>query len=85
MRTTVRIDDDLLVELKRRASREGRTLSEVVNSALRDSLGGRRETVRSFRQRTCDLGQPSFDVTRANAVASALDDAETICKLVGSS
>ena len=34
MRTTLRLDDDLLLELKNRASEEGLTLSEVVNLAL---------------------------------------------------
>jgi hypothetical protein len=43
MRTTVRIDDALLVEAKTRAARTGRTLNEVVEEALRMAFA-RRDT-----------------------------------------
>jgi hypothetical protein len=35
MRTTIKIDDGLLVEAKTRAAASGRTLNEVVEDALR--------------------------------------------------
>jgi plasmid stability protein len=38
MRTTVDLPDDLLVEAKERAAREGRSLSEVVADAVRRSF-----------------------------------------------
>lgn len=81
MRTTLRLDDDLFRELKNRASREGLTLSELVNLALRQSLqtGERPRSV--FRQKTRDLGRPSFDVTKANAVAAELEDQAILRKL----
>ena len=41
MRTTIRIDDALLVEAKTRAARSGRTLNEVVEEALRQSFAAR--------------------------------------------
>jgi len=41
MRTTVTIDDALLVEAKTRAAASGRTLSEVVEDALRAALARR--------------------------------------------
>jgi hypothetical protein len=44
-RTTLLIDDGLYAELKRRAAAEGRTLTEVVEGALRlglHALAGRR-------------------------------------------
>jgi len=85
MRTTVRIDDDLFRELKKRASTEGLTLSVLVNLALRQSLATEKRPRRVFRQRTRDLGRPSFDVTRANAVAAALEDEAILGKLVNSS
>ena len=85
MRTTLRLDDDLLIELKKRANEGGLTLSEVVNLALRESLAVRRRARRPFRQRTRDLGRPSFDVTRANAVAAALENEALLRKLTGSS
>jgi hypothetical protein len=85
VRTTLRLDDDLLVQLKKRASEEGLTLSEVVNLALRKSLSGPKRGHRVFRQKTHDLGRPSFDVTKANAVAAALEDEAILRKLARSS
>ena len=85
MRTTLRIDDDLFRELKKRASTEGLTLSELVNLALRQSLATEKRSRRVFRQKMRDLGRPSFDVTKANAVAAALEDEAILRKLTGSS
>jgi antitoxin component of RelBE/YafQ-DinJ toxin-antitoxin module len=85
MRTTLRLDDDLLIQLKRRANEEGLTLSEVVNLALRRSLASAKRPHRVFRQKTRDLGRPSFDVTKANAVAAALEDETILRKLARSS
>lgn len=85
MRTTLRIDDDLLRELEKRATREGLSLSELVNLALRQSLLAEGRPRRVFRQRTHDLGRPSFDVTNANAVAAELEDQALLRKLAGSS
>jgi hypothetical protein len=81
MRTTLRLDDDLLIELRDRASREGLTLSELVNLALRRSLTSPKRPRRLFRQKTRDLGRPSFDVTKANAMAAALEDEEILRRL----
>lgn len=85
MRTTLRLDDDLLIELKKRAHQEGLTLSELVNLALRRSLTGATRSHRAFRQKTRDLGRPSFDVTKANAVAAAREDETILRGLVRSS
>ena len=85
MRTTLRIDDDLFRELKKRASSEGLTLSELVNLALRQSLTTEKRPRRVFRQKTRDLGRPSFDITKANAVAAQLEDQAILRKLAGSS
>jgi hypothetical protein len=35
MKTTLNIDDTVMAELKREAARQGRTMSEMVESALR--------------------------------------------------
>lgn len=85
MRTTLRIDDDLFRELKKRATREGLSLSDLVNLALRHSLLTEGRPRRVFRQKTRDLGRPSFDVTKANAVAAELEDQALLRKLAGSS
>jgi antitoxin component of RelBE/YafQ-DinJ toxin-antitoxin module len=85
MRTTLRIDDDLFRELKNRARTEGLTLSEIVNLALRQSVAADKRPRSIFRQSTRDLGRPSFDVTRANAVAAALEDEAILGRLASSS
>lgn len=41
MRTTIRIDDDLISEAKARAARSGRTLNAVVEDALREAFARR--------------------------------------------
>lgn len=43
MRTTLVIADDVMRDLKARAEREGRTVSELVETALRRFLGERLE------------------------------------------
>jgi hypothetical protein len=38
MRTTIRLDDDLLKEAKAAAARQGRTLTSLIEDGLRDQL-----------------------------------------------
>ena len=81
MRTTLRIDDDLLLELKSRAASEGVSLSDLVNLALRQSIAATARPRRPFKQKTHHLGRPAFDVTKANAVAGDLEDEEILRKV----
>jgi len=41
MRTTIRLDDALFAEVKAEAARTGRTMTEVIQDALRESLARR--------------------------------------------
>lgn len=43
MRTTIRLDDELLAEAKAAAARTGRTLTQVIEDALRETLARRPE------------------------------------------
>jgi len=43
MRTTIRLDDSLLAEVKRIAAATGRTMTAVIEDALREALARRRE------------------------------------------
>jgi Bacterial antitoxin of type II TA system, VapB len=43
MRTTIRLDDDLLREARRHAAATGRTLNALIGDALRDTLGRGRQ------------------------------------------
>jgi hypothetical protein len=46
MRTTINLDDALLAEAKQVAARTGRSLTAVVEDALRESLRRRQDTAR---------------------------------------
>ena len=48
MRTTIKIDDRLLVEAKTRAAQSGRTLNEVVEDALREAFARREDAKRQL-------------------------------------
>lgn len=77
MRTTVRIDDDLLRDLKERAHREDISLTTLLNRVLRQGLAGgdaARPKKRPYREKTFDMGPPKFDVNRALALAAELED-----------
>lgn len=56
MRTTVRLDDELLSQAKRHAAETGTTLTALIEDSLRERLYRRREHTRSselVRLRTC--------------------------------
>lgn len=80
MRTTVSLDDHLLAEAKELASRGGRTLSAVVEEALRESvLRSRRaaEGERDFELPVSELGggtRPGVDLDSNASVREALDE-----------
>jgi plasmid stability protein len=44
MKTTLNIDDTVMARLKREAARQGRTMSELVEAALRASFQAPRQT-----------------------------------------
>lgn len=46
MRTTIHIDDHLFADLKKAAARTGRTLTAIIQDALRESLYRRQATAR---------------------------------------
>ena len=61
MRTTVRIDDDLMRELKAIANRQQISLARLFNQILRRGLAAERDSRgklrRPFRQETANLGE----------------------------
>ena len=69
---------------KRRAVREsGAPFKQVLNNAVRDSLGRRKAAgaAEPFRQRTFNMGVPLVDLTKANQLAGELEDEELIAKM----
>lgn len=82
MRTTIRIEDGLMRELKERAVREKSSLTELVNQVLRNGMAADKTNAKSskrkFRQKTYDMGQPRFDVDKALSFAGELEDEEIL-------
>jgi hypothetical protein len=58
MRTTLIIDDELFRQAKRRAVERNETLSEVMNRALRESLGQPKREAPPFALITYGRGSP---------------------------
>ena len=75
MRTTVRIDDRLLVEAKTRAARTGRTLNEVVEDALREAFARRDAAARRVELPVFRSARvmPGVDLDDGAALADLMD------------
>ena len=85
MRTTVTIDPDVEVLLRKAVRKSGEPFKQVLNNAVRDGLLGaerRAATARKpFKQRTFNMGLPLVDLTKANALAGELEDQELVAKM----
>jgi hypothetical protein len=84
MRTTVRIDDALLSELKEQARKENTSLTRLIERTLRAGLrAGRRPSGSRprFRETTQALGAPRVSLDKALALVGALEDEEVVRKL----
>ena len=80
----MRIDDDLLLELKESSQQESLSLTALVNRLLRRGLQASRDDqrpTRRYRERVLSMGRSTIDLDRALAVASALEDEELLRKL----
>lgn len=79
MRTTIRVDDSLLAEAKANAARTGRTLTRVVEDALRESLARRDArpghlkpvVIPTFKGKGV---QPGVDLDSSSALLEVMDD-----------
>ncbi|MBI1901765.1 MAG: ribbon-helix-helix protein, CopG family [Planctomycetia bacterium] len=83
MRTTVRLDQDLLQELRERAHRENTSITRLINQVIRRGLQAhdRPRRVKRFRQRVTRMGRPLINLDKALAFAAELEDEEIIRKL----
>jgi hypothetical protein len=83
MRTTVRIDDDLIEELRRQARQEKLSTTRVLNRVIRAGLKAleKPRRRRRARQPTYAMGDALFNVDKALSLAAALEDEETARKL----
>lgn len=83
MRTTIRLDEDLFERLKLEARRENVSLTSLINRTIRAGLnGGRRKRRPPYKEAPCNLGTPRFRVDKALEFAAALEDEDTLRKLM---
>ena len=77
------LDDDVAARLKRVARERGISFKEALNRAIRAGLGGEQAAVPSaFATSSRPLGlRPGIDVTKAVALAGAMEDEELIRRL----
>jgi hypothetical protein len=81
-RSTVRIDDELLAELRQRAQREKVSLTRTLNETVRAGLkAARGPAPRKHREKTFRLGTPRVDLEKALALSARLEDEETLRKV----
>ncbi len=78
MRTTIRLDKQLLAEAKQLATRSGRTLTRVIEDALRQTLADAKRSkkgspakIPTFRG---DGLQPGIDLDDTAALLSLMDE-----------
>lgn len=65
MRTTIRLDDRLLADTKKLAADSGRTLTAVIEDALREVVGRRRKARPAAR--------PKFTTFRGKGLCAGVD------------
>jgi hypothetical protein len=82
MRTTLRIDDDLMRDLRRRAAEQKVSLSRLFNQVLRQGLARKPTKRAAYRERVDSLGAPRVNLDKALALAAAEEDADVTRKLV---
>ena len=84
MRTTIRVDDELLERLKAQAHKEKVSLTRLLNRALKGGLqagGARRRVPATYRERVHAMGAPRLALDKALAQAAALEDEEIVREL----
>ena len=84
MRTTVRVDDEILEQLKARARKENVSLTRVLNRTLKAGLqarGARSRKKPIYREKAHSLGTPRVALDKALVLAAALEDEEIVREL----
>jgi hypothetical protein len=80
MRTTLRIDDDLLYQLREQSHRERLPLTVLLNRVIRRSLegrpSGRAKSRRQYREQGFSMGAPRVPLDQSLALAAILEDKE---------
>ena len=81
----MRLDDELLEQLKAEARKEKVSMTRLLNRALRAGLqagGARRRPPAVYREKASAMGVPRLPLDKALSVASALEDEEIVRELM---
>jgi adenine C2-methylase RlmN of 23S rRNA A2503 and tRNA A37 len=76
MRTTLTLDDDVAVQLKRLRGERNAKFRELVNEALRRGLremSGVPQRRKAFRARTFDMGEPLVNIDNVAETLARLE------------
>ena len=73
MKTTLNIDETVMAEIKREAARRGQTMSELVETALRNLLQSRKAPVERPPLPTFNSGGALVDVSDRDALYQAME------------
>jgi hypothetical protein len=73
MKTTLSIDDTVMAQLKREAARQGRTMSELVETALRLLFSARKPVAELPSLPTLRSGGAMVDVADREALYQAME------------
>jgi plasmid stability protein len=73
MKTTLNIDDTVMAELRREAARQGRTMSELVETALRNLFKSQKEPADLAPLPTFHGGGALVDIADREALYQAME------------
>jgi toxin-antitoxin system PIN domain toxin len=73
MKTTLNIDDTVMAELRREAARQGRTMSELVETALRNLFRAQKEAARLSPLPVFHSGGAFVDIADRDALYQAME------------
>lgn len=74
MKTTLNIDAGIMARLKQEAARQGKTMSELVETALRRLLSSRRGATNLRPLPTFRGGRELVDIANRDALHDAMDE-----------
>jgi plasmid stability protein len=73
MKTTLNIDDTVMAQLKREAARQGRTMSELVETALRNLFRSQKEAAELAPLPAFRSGGAFVDIADRDALYQAME------------
>jgi hypothetical protein len=79
MRTTVTLDPDTELVVRRRMRAQKVSFKQALNDAIRDGAAG--AAVADFETQTADMGVPTINLDRALQIAAELEDDALVARM----